>query len=475
VRKAFISNIILLIAVNAVVKPLWVLGIDRKVQLLVGDVSFGAYIALFNISLLFHSLLDLGLTSVNNRAIASNTQDLQERFKETLGAKLVLFAFYFLVIICVGFLLHYNGSQIFLLCLAGILQAVASLLLYMRSTINGLQLFKRDALLSIADKVLALLIMGTFIYVPSLNYLVSVTNFIVVQIVCILLSVIISMWLLRAQISSFVPHLQLSALKLRIKESLPVAIAILLMFIYAKSDIVLLERLRSDGELESGIYQKSVRVLDTLNMLAAMFAGLLLGMFSRALATKQHVEDLVHTSTVLLLPVTCFVSAGLIAYAPTVLAVLYTQPDKQIVLCFRLVVSCFPALGLTAIYSTLITSANQMTLLAKIAAVGALISIVGNFIVIPNYGFLGSAGISVCTYNIVGALYFWLCNNILPKSVMWQNFRLILLCCLLATALNFILWKVEAHVVLGFVCNAFAILIFWWRLRKDEFTSFTKA
>jgi O-antigen/teichoic acid export membrane protein len=474
-RKAFISNIILLIAANAIVKPLWVLGIDRKVQLIVGDENFGAYLALFNISLLFHSLLDVGLTSVNNRAIASSAESVQQRFAETLGSKLVLLLLYFSVILLIGFLLHYSFVQLALLSLVGLLQAVSSMLLFMRSNINGLQLFKRDTILSIADKVLAIFILGAMIYISVLQKFVTITNFILVQIACIIFSLGISFYLLKGHVQFAIPPIKLNILRARIKESLPIAIAILLMFIYAKADIVLLERLHVNGEVQSAMYQKSIRVLDTLNMLAYMFAGLLLGMFSKAIAQKQHVEDLVHTSTILLIPVTCFVAGCLMVYAPFILNLFYGAADEQMVLVFRLVMSCFPALGLTAIFSTLITSANRLWLLCGIAAIGAVICVVGNLFVASKFGFIGSAIISVCTLNIVGFLYFIKCNKILAANVMWQNFRLIMLSIVSGAVLNFCLHAINAHIIIGFLCNALAASLFWWQLRKDEFTTFTQA
>ena len=71
-QNRFIKNIIFLLFLNLLVKPFWILGIDREVQNLLGDASYGTYQALFNFSYLFYILLDLGITNFNSRAVAQD-------------------------------------------------------------------------------------------------------------------------------------------------------------------------------------------------------------------------------------------------------------------------------------------------------------------------------------------------------------------------------------------------------------------
>ena len=42
-QNRFIKNIIFLLFLNLLVKPFWILGIDREVQNLLGDASYGTY------------------------------------------------------------------------------------------------------------------------------------------------------------------------------------------------------------------------------------------------------------------------------------------------------------------------------------------------------------------------------------------------------------------------------------------------
>ena len=69
-KREFILNLALLIAVNALVKPIYIFGIDRNIQNLVGSDSYGVYYALINFTFLGVVINDLGIQNFNAREIA---------------------------------------------------------------------------------------------------------------------------------------------------------------------------------------------------------------------------------------------------------------------------------------------------------------------------------------------------------------------------------------------------------------------
>ena len=71
-QRKFVVNLLFLFAINLIVKPFWIFGIDRTVQNTLNSEVYGEYFVLFNVSLLFNILLDLGLTGYNTRSIAQN-------------------------------------------------------------------------------------------------------------------------------------------------------------------------------------------------------------------------------------------------------------------------------------------------------------------------------------------------------------------------------------------------------------------
>ena len=89
-QKTFIKNLALLLALNLLIKPFWVFGIEREVQEVVKTENYGLYFALFNFSFLLNILLDFGITNFNNKNIAQNNHLITKHFSSILVLKLML-------------------------------------------------------------------------------------------------------------------------------------------------------------------------------------------------------------------------------------------------------------------------------------------------------------------------------------------------------------------------------------------------
>ena len=104
-NNKFLKNIIFLLFVNLLIKPFWILGVDRAVQNAVGDTSYGLYLAISQFSYLFYIILDLGLTNFNSRTIAQNKHLLSKHFVGISQAKIFLTIVYFFIFFIVGLLI----------------------------------------------------------------------------------------------------------------------------------------------------------------------------------------------------------------------------------------------------------------------------------------------------------------------------------------------------------------------------------
>ena len=143
-NSRFLKNILFLLFINLLVKPFWILGVDRTVQNIVGDASYGTYLAIFNFSYLFYIILDIGLTNYNSKEIAQNNSLLSKYFVGISQAKIFLSIAYFIIIFVIGLIIGYNTEQMKLLAVVGLNQVLLSFVLYVRSNISALLLFKTD-------------------------------------------------------------------------------------------------------------------------------------------------------------------------------------------------------------------------------------------------------------------------------------------------------------------------------------------
>ena len=63
-RKTFVTNLLLLLFLNLLVKPFYIFGIDRTVQNVVGTEVYGLYAAMFSLSIIFNIILNIFIVFV---------------------------------------------------------------------------------------------------------------------------------------------------------------------------------------------------------------------------------------------------------------------------------------------------------------------------------------------------------------------------------------------------------------------------
>ena len=114
-QKDFVFNLCLLIFLNLLVKPFWMLGVDVGVQNSVGAESYGIYFSIFNFTMLFSMVLDMGTTNFNNRTIARNNQLLDKHLSGYIILRLLLAVCYFVALFAVALIIGYRGFQLKLL------------------------------------------------------------------------------------------------------------------------------------------------------------------------------------------------------------------------------------------------------------------------------------------------------------------------------------------------------------------------
>src|SRR4051812_25830088 len=143
-RRFFVKNILFVIAVNVLVKPIWVFFIDRTVQNTVPTASYGTYQALLSLSIIFQTVLDFGISSYNSRTIAQNPDKLINIFPAMLSARLLLIVTYILLAYAWGYAFGYRGWELNLLIGVLLIQSLNTLVSFIRSNIAALHKFKTD-------------------------------------------------------------------------------------------------------------------------------------------------------------------------------------------------------------------------------------------------------------------------------------------------------------------------------------------
>lgn len=407
IRKSFLFNTLFTLFVNLLIKPIWVFGIDRTVQNRMGEAEYGMYFTIINFTYLFQIILDFGLQNYNQTEIASDTGKLRKTLPGLLFVKMMLSSLYFIVVSAIGIAMGYAWKDFFFWLLMN--QILMSLNIFLRSNISAHRLFVQDAFLSIIDKVLmiagcAILLLGLF---PDKE--LSILHFVLIQTISLGITTFICiLFILRLQpVFDWKPDMDV--FRKIFKESLPFATAYFLMSLYYRIDTVMIEKmLGSSGATEAGIYAQSYRIMESVNNLGYLMAGVLLPLFAYRLGTSSSFKEELRHGYGLMLTMSAPIITGGLFYSNDIILALY--PDRDNIYSasiFRLLLINFFPVAMMYVAGPLLTANKNFRWMLSSMAMAVCANIFLNYKLIPAYGAWGAAIATLATQIFMLLSYCW--------------------------------------------------------------------
>lgn len=449
-QNKFIKNIIFLLFLNLLVKPFWILGVDREVQNMLGDKSYGLYLAIFNFSYLFYIILDLGITNFNSRNIAQDNKSLSKHFAGLSEVKLILGLVYAVVIFVIGYIKGFrDGFELKLLFWCGLNQILLSFILFLRSNIQGLLLFKTDSFLSVFDRLLAILLMSMILWTgwfPRENF--SVIWYLQAQTLAYVCTIIVALSVVLKHTEKLEFRINYKFFADIIRQSLPFALLVLLMSVYSRIEPILLQHLLDDGEVQAGIYGRAYRLFDAGNNISNLFAVFLLPMFASTIAKKENLNDLVKSSFSLIVAMAGIVTVLCFFYRQEIMQLMYhAEPGEneadfllrigQYAKVFPILMGSFFCLSTTYVFGTLLTANGSLRQLNIVAASGVVINVLLNLIFIPLFKSVGAACTSLCVQAVTAYAQYLIAKRILKFDLggkYWLHVVLFIIAIIVATS-----------------------------------------
>ncbi|HBL74161.1 MAG: hypothetical protein A2W90_17565 [Bacteroidetes bacterium GWF2_42_66] len=396
-KRKFVTNLILLILLNVLIKPFWIFGIDIPIQNAVGAAGYGFYGSLLSFSMILNILLDLGLTNFNNRNIAQHGHMLRKYLSNIVGLKFLLSIFYAIVCLLLAWIVGYDRLQFHILFFLIANQFMISFTLYLRSNISGLQLFRTDSLLSVLDRFLVIIICSVLLFTNVTGGEFRIEWFVYAQTAAYALAMLISFGVVLAKSGRIRIKFDPRFFRVLLRQSYPYALLILLMSFYNRIDSVMIERLLPDGKEQAGIYANAFRLLEAATMFGYLFAGLLLPIFAKMIKQKQDISQMLKLSFLLIIVPAVIIGISSNFYEKEIMTLIYRENIESSSPIFALLMISFVSISITYIFGTLLTANGSLKQLNIMAFAGMVINIGLNLILIPEIKALGSAWSSLVT------------------------------------------------------------------------------
>lgn len=371
---------------------------------MLGEEVYGNYFALVNFAMIFAVFLDVGINNYNNREISRNPEKLSAYFNSIIQVKFFISILYFTGVSFVALIMGYSLEQIGLLMLILFNQILISFVLYFRSNIGALQLFKTDSFMSAIDKVFMILVAAFFIWGAFVKF--SIWYFVLAQTIAYFFAGVIGFYLVFKRTNQFKFEKDKSLFIKILKESYPFALLVLMMGLYTRLDAVMLERMLVNGKEEAGIYAASFRLLDAVSQFGVLSAAIFLPVFSKMIKQKKSPWKVANLIGFLAL-LASVVLAGLCwTFKSEIMSYLYIDGDFYYAQIFGWLMFSFIGISSVYVFGTLLTANGSLKALNLIAVSGVLINIVLNFMLIPQYQAMGATIATVFTQSLVALVHY---------------------------------------------------------------------
>jgi O-antigen/teichoic acid export membrane protein len=188
-----------------------------------------------------------------------------------------------------------------------------------------------------------------------------------------------------------------------LKESLPLALAIIFTMIYFKIDTIMLSLMKTPADV--GIYNLAYKFLESLLFFPAMFVGLVMPLMSKyAFSAKEKFREITQKTLDVLLIFIIPIVVGTLFLSQEIV-VLIAGPDFILsagVLNILIIATGIIFLGV--LFSNMIISLEKQKSLTYIYGFGVIVNLAANFIFIPKYSYYGAAGTTLLTELVVTGL-----------------------------------------------------------------------
>jgi O-antigen/teichoic acid export membrane protein len=420
VQRSFLKNLFWLQALNWLIKPIWILVIERQIQLQLGDEFYGQYAVHLGIGTLFAVLLDAGINAFISREIAVSGK--LHSWKRILGLRLALAGLYVvLVLLFSGF---QRAVQWHLIGLVLLNQLLAAFVLLNRAVLQGRHQFKQDSILSVLDRFTALVVLIGFYNLFGVGGIgkQGVEKFLFAQGIGYLVAAVLGMVFTRGDFfgkNGMGSEADIKRSEVTMQEDfrswlISMGWFVLLglaMSLFTRLDIQMLQWFTLDfgaeldlpkdfpqppnaGFLANGLYAKGYRFLDAALIFSSMLSVQLLPLFSKRIAEKTDVEPLVWLGFRIVLLVSILAATAGFFYGKPLMQAFYhiQNPAEshnmgQLFFGFMLV---FVWMSTVHVFGTLLTAAGDVRWLSFLALLCVGINVGVDAIRIPVLGPFGA-------------------------------------------------------------------------------------
>jgi len=341
------------------------------------------------VATIFETVMDFGLKEITIREVARDASAAPRLLGNTFALKLALGgAAMAVTIVGVPFLRSEPDVlwSVYLLCASS---ALRSYLLTVRGVLTGLERFRAESAIAMADRA-SLLACGAAVLLTGFGVVGLSLSFLVSRAAILALT-----WILtRRHVTPFHLEFDLEFWRDLQRRAAPFGSYLLVFALYNYLDTVLLGVLRSDAE--TGLYNAAYRIYEAFILVASIIGTVLTPRLSRYIVSdlEEHRRLAamgIRGAVLAALPISI---AGFVL-APYVVTLLFGPDYLASATALRILVTGFLVVFPISVYQAIAISMHAEHLLLTTAIIGLVLNVALNLALIPRYGMYAAAVVTV--------------------------------------------------------------------------------
>lgn len=404
-KREFTINIILLLIINFLIKPLYIFGVDARIQNLIGIDAYGMYFYYFNFVFLFQFINDPGILNWNAQYVPKNRDSISQHIPNLISVKGFLGFIFLITVTVIAYIFDYQ--DIHLIVFLAINTILSTFFIILRNSISGLGYYRIDSWISALDKLLMIFILGYLAWISSYQQHFEISALIYGQGIAYAIACIVATAILYKKIKFKKPQLSYEYLLEVLKYSFPFVLILIFMTAYNKLDGVMLGAMLDDHHHQAGIYASAYRFYDAANMIAYLFAALLLPMYAANIYNHSVLNDLKSIGLRLVTFSAILIVLSVFFYGDKILMIIYDAYEPSIFSVLKYLMLSYLMVAIAYIFGTMLVANGKVKNLNILFGLGLIINIFINYLLIPKYGAIGAAISTYITQSLVmvGQIY----------------------------------------------------------------------
>lgn len=375
-----------------------------------GVTNYGIYSFVFAYMFFFNILPTLGINKIIVREISRNNSMAKKIIGNALTIRLLLSLLAIILSIIIINILNYPYDTKLLVYIVSVTLLLSSLGRTYMSIFQANLKMKYSVFANLIEKIFLVILILTIIFFKG-NLIHIIIATIISNFIGFFISFIYSRRFIKPNF-----EFDIFCVKKILRFSMPIALSFVFISIYHKIDVIMLSYMKTNEDI--GYYSAAYRLTDSLNIIPTAFMMSVFPLMSMYFKnSRDSLESSYERSFRLLLMISLPIAVITTVFSKYIIYLIYGNEFLPSAYALSILVWSVVLSFINIVFGNVIVSMDKQLVTAYVACIMAILNIILNYLLIPQYSYIG-ASIATVLVEALGAImyYYYIYSTLIKKS-----------------------------------------------------------